>query len=244
MGLYRYSIFMCFLFGTLSSWAATSLPRNLNQVDRVRTLQILGFGSAPKTLDNPYPLGGYTGIEIGLSSEFIPVEDLANLGSKTAEKGELNYYILSIGKGLYYNIDTYMYFTPIFQNEKVQTYGGQLRWGFYESSFFPLSLSTVLFVGGANFSNLVNVTSVGLDLIASVTMDNVAIYFGTGRARVSGKFIGGSNGITDTQETENEDLNESHAVFGLNVDISNAFLAFEVDRYTDSSYSTKLGYRF
>lgn len=244
MALYRYSIFIYFLFSAFSSWSATSLPKNLNEADRNRALQILGFGSAPKILDKPYPLGGYTGVEIGLSSEFIPVAELASLGSKTTDKGELNYYTLSFGKGLYYNVDTFMYFTPFLQNEKVQTYGGQLRWGFYEAPFFPLSLTGNLFVGGANFSNLINVTTVGLDLIATVSMDNVAIYVGTGTVRASGKFIGGVDGITSSQETESQDVMENHSVFGLNIDISKMFLAFEIDRYTDSTYSGKLGYRF
>lgn len=244
MVLFRKSILVCFFLTSFSSWAETSLPRNLNESDRIRALEVLGYGSAPKTLNNPYPLGGYKGIEVGLSSEFIPIEDLASLGNKTTEKGELNYYTLSFGKGLYHNVDTFMYFTPFLQDEKVQTYGGQLRWGFYETAFFPFSLTTNLFVGGANFSNLINVTTVGFDLIATVAMDNVAIYFGTGRVRASGQFIGGSDGITNTQETESHDINENHSVFGLNLDISKVFLAFEIDRYTDSSYSGKLGYRF
>lgn len=245
MGLYCHFILMCFLFIVLSSRAvAMSLPVNLSESDRIRVLEVLGFGSAPKILDKPYPLGGYTGIEVGISSEFIPVEDLASLGNKTSERGELNYYTLSFGKGLYYNVDTYLYFTPFLQNEKVQTYGGQLRWGFYETIYFPISFSAVFFAGGANFSNLFNVTTVGVDLIATVAMDNVAIYFGGGRARAVGRFIGGTDGITDTQETEKQDTTENHAVFGLNIDISKMFVAFEVDRYADSNYSAKLGYRF
>jgi len=224
--------------------AATSLPRNLDQSDRVRALQILGFGSASKILDNPYPLGGYSGIEIGVSSEFIPVEDLSSLGNKTTDKGEFNYYTLTLGKGLYYNIDTHLYFTPFNQTEEIQSYGGQVRWGFYEAGFFPLSLSAVLSAGGANFSNLINVTTLGADIVATVAMDNVAIYFGVGQARATGKFIGGPNGITDTQETLTEEAAEGHTVFGLNVDVAKMFLALEIDRYNDSIYSGKIGFRF
>lgn len=244
MVLFRCIIFISSLFFATISLAATPLPRNLNEVERVRALQILGFGSAPKTLDNPYPLGGYTGVEIGLSSEFISMEDLSALGSTTSSKSDLNFYNLSFGKGLYRNVDTFVYFTPYMQNERVQTYGGQLRWGFYEAGFFPLSVTANFFVGGANFSNLVNITTLGLDLLATVAMDNVAIYFGGGRVRAIGKFIGGPEGITNTQETETHDIIESHTVFGLNVDVSSLFFAFEIDRYIDSNYSGKLGYRF
>ncbi|MGZ3773667.1 MAG: hypothetical protein ACXVCY_15175 [Pseudobdellovibrionaceae bacterium] len=244
MGIFYRFLFLSIFFTTFSSWSATTLPKNLSQSDRIRALEILGFGSAPKILDNPYPLGGYKGVEVGLSSEFIPIDELARLGSKTTDRGELNYYTLSFGKGIYYNVDTYVYFTPFLQNESVQTYGGQLRWGFYEAAFFPLSLSGNFYTGGANFSNLINVTTVGVDLIATVSMDNVAIFIGTGRIRASGKFIGGADGITSSQTTESHDINDTHTVFGLNVNFTKAFMAFEIDRCTDSNYSGKLGYRF
>ncbi|MEN0057677.1 MAG: hypothetical protein AAGB31_02490, partial [Bdellovibrio sp.] len=212
--------------------------------DQVRALQILGFGSAGKILDNPYPLGGYTGIEVGLTSEFIPVEDLANLGDTTDASGEFTYYTLTFGKGLHYNVDIHVYFTPFIQKEKIQTYGGQLRWGFYETSFFPLSFSAMVYAGGANFANLINVTNWGADLLATVTMDNVAVYAGMGRIWSVGQFIGGADGVTDNQETVERSYSDMHSVFGLNIDIDKFFVAMQVDRYVDSVYSGKVGFRF
>lgn len=239
----RYFFFFLLMFSS-SLQAATSLPRNLTENESKRALEILGFGSAGKILGNPYPLGGYKGIEIGLSSEFIPAEDLAALGSKTTEKGEINYYTLSFGKGIYYNLDTYLYFTPVLQSEKIQAFGGLLRWGFYEPAFFPLTLTAVLNMGGANFSNLVNVNTFEIDLIATVVLDNVAIYFGGGQSRAIGKFIGGPDGITSNQETVEHDIKEGHTLFGININFNKIFFAFEIDRYADSFYGGKLGYRF
>lgn len=239
----RYCLFLSIFF-SISVQAATSLPRNLNDNESKRALQILGFGSAGKVLANPYPLGGYQGVEIGLSSEFIPAEDLAALGSKTTEKGEINYYILSFGKGIYYNLDTFLYFTPVLQSEKIQAFGGLFRWGFYEAAFFPLTLTAVLNMGGANFSNLINVNTFEVNLIATVVLDNVAIYFGGGQSRAIGKFIGGPDGITSNQETIEHDIKEGHTLFGINININKMFVAFEIDRYADSFYGGKLGYRF
>ncbi|AHZ83649.1 hypothetical protein Bb109J_c3040 [Bdellovibrio bacteriovorus] len=241
---WRSFILMITLVGTSYSHAATDLPRNLTQGDQIRTLQILGFGSASKILDNPYPLGGYTGIEVGLSTEFIPAEDLSALGSKTQDKGEFSFYTLTIGKGLYYNIDAHVYFTPTVQEEKMQNFGAQLRWGFYEASFFPLTLTAMVYGGGANFSNLINVSSMGYDLIATVTMNRLAIYVGGGRLRAIGTFIGGPDGITADQNTVTQDIVEDHAVFGINVDIAKMFIAMQIDRYADSVYSGKIGFRF
>nr|WP_295904812.1 hypothetical protein [uncultured Bdellovibrio sp.] len=244
MKFLRLIVFLAFSISVFSAQANTALPKNLNKEDRIRVLQILGLGSASKILDNPYPLGGYSGVEIGVSSEFIPVEDLASLGSKTTDKGEYNYYTLTLGKGLYYNIDTHVYFTPFGQNEDIQSYGAQVRWGFYEAHFFPLTLTAMIYGGGANFSNLINVSTLGGDVIATVAMDNVAIYVGAGQVRAIGRFIGGADGITDNQTTVEEDILEGHSVFGINVDIAKMFIALQIDRYNDSIYSGKLGFRF
>ncbi|UYL10016.1 hypothetical protein B9G69_005425 [Bdellovibrio sp. SKB1291214] len=240
---HRIFIFVSALF-CVCAHAKTELPRNLSDMDQIRTLEILGYGTASKVLGDPYPLGGYSGVELGVSTQFIPVSDLSNLGNKTEDNGELSYYTLTLGKGLYYNIDAFVYFTPSLQSEEMQNFGGQLRWGFYEASFFPISFSALLYAGGANFQNLVNITTTGWDVIGTVNMENVAVYFGAGRVRAQGNFIGGPGGITASGQTEAHDISENHTFFGVNVEISKAFIALEVDRYTDSVYGGKLGYRF
>lgn len=244
MASIRTMIFGLVFWSSTFGWAATTLPKGLNKADRTRALEVLGFGSAPKILDNPYPLGGYSGIEVGLSSEYIPLEDVATLGATSKDKGEFNYYTLSFAKGLYYNIDLHVNFTPFIQEENVQVFGGQLRWGFFEANFFPLTLSTVIYAGGANFSNLINISTLGADIVATVNFDNVAIFLGGGRVRAIGKFIGGPDGITDDQVTAAQDVTEIHSVFGINVDISRMFVSMEIDRYTDSVFSGKVGFRF
>lgn len=241
-----YTLFGCFIIFLIGELClgAISLPRSLNSRERERTLELLGFGSAPKILDNPYPLGGYSGIEIGLSTEFIPMEDIATLGTTTQDRGTFNYFSLSFAKGLYYNIDLHVNFTPSLQDKGLEAFGGQVRWGFYELSFFPLSFSAIIYGSGANFSNLININTLGAAVIGSVNLDNVALYFGNGRVRTIGKFIGGDNGITDDKNTDVKDLMNSSTILGINIDFSKVFVAFEVDRYSDSFYSGKLGYRF
>jgi hypothetical protein len=240
---HRIFIFLITIF-CAQAHAMTELPRNLTPADQMRTLEILGYGTAAKILGDPYPLGGYSGVEVGVATQFIPVGDLATLGSGTEDKGELSYYTLSLGKGLYYNVDTFVYFSPSIQSEEMQNFGGQIRWGFYEASFFPISFSALLYAGGANLQNLINVTQTGWDLIGTVNMENVALYFGWGRIRAQGTFIGGTGGITASGNTETQDITQDHTFFGVNIEISKAFVALEVDRYTDSVYSGKLGFRF
>jgi hypothetical protein len=216
----------------------------LSKNDRTAVLGILGFGSQMKMLSSPVPLGGKQGFEFGISSEYIPVEDLGGLGAKSNAKGEYNYMNLSVGKGLPYNVDTYFQFTPLPQSEGVFGYGAQLRWGFYEFRRFPAVMSMVFHGSGTNFSNLLSVRTTGADLVMTVAMDEAALYFGAGTIRTIGTFMGGASGITVDGKTAEEDLLDVHTVFGLSLAFDRVFLALEVDRVVQSSYSARLGYRF
>ncbi len=111
---------------TLSSHALTSLPKGLSATDRERTLETLGFGSAVKLLSSPYPLGGYSGVEVAVSSEYISMADVAVLGAKTNSRSDLSYFNLTVGKGLYHNVDVLIQFIPMPQEETVSGFGGQV----------------------------------------------------------------------------------------------------------------------
>jgi len=231
------------LFISLGTWASP-LPNNLTSSERETTLGILGFGTASKLLSSPYPLGGFQGVEIGISSEFIPVADLASLGSKTAKRSDFNYYSVSLAKGLFYNVDILVQFIPIPQDESVSGYGAQVRWAFYETNFMPGALSLILHGSGTNFGNVLGTETSGADVVASVNMRDVSLFFGAGRARSVGSFAGGTGGVTDSGQTESADVFSMHTVFGITIKMSELFLSLEVDRFIQSSYAGKLGWRF
>lgn len=236
---------MLFIF--LISWrayAVTAVPKNLTASDREAALNILGFGSAAKLLSSPYPLGGYDGVEVGVSSEYIPLADVASLGAKSTSRNDLNYLNVTLGKGLFYNVDVLLQFTPMPQDESVSVFGGQLRWSFYETKFMPAALSLVVHGSGANFNNLLGTHTTGLDLVGSVNMKDVSLFFGAGQARSVGTFIGGTDGVTDTGNSETADVSSPHTVFGISVKMASVFVALEVDRYVQSTYAGKVGIRF
>lgn len=235
------------LFILLFYWQAlsvTEIPKNLSRDDREAALGILGFGSAAKLLSSPYPLGGYHGVEMGVSSEYIPMADVASLGAKTSSRSDINYLNLTLGKGLFYNVDALLQFIPMPQDESISGFGGQLRWGFYEAKFMPAELSVVLHGSTANFHNVVAAETTGMDLIGSVNMKDVSLFFGAGQARSVGTFIGGAGGVTDSGKTETSGLYSPHTLFGISIKMSNVFIAMQVDRYVQSNYSGKLGLRF
>lgn len=232
-----------FVFST-SSWAAMSFPKNLSASDRETALSILGFGTASKLLSSPYPLGGFHGVEVGMTSEYIPLADLAGLGSKSTSKTDLNYFNIMLGKGLFYNVDVFVQFIPMPQDESLSGFGGQLRWSFYETKFMPAALSLVVHGTATNMDNVLGAETTGVDLVGSVNMRDVSLFFGAGQARSVGTFIGGTDGITDTGKTETADVHSPHTIFGISIKMSNVFIALEVDRYVQSTYAGKLGVRF
>ncbi|WP_413290081.1 hypothetical protein [Bdellovibrio sp. HCB337] len=232
-----------FIF-TSSAFAALDFPQNLNASERKTALSILGFGTASKLLSSPYPLGGFHGVEVGMTSEYIPLADLAGLGTKSNSKTDLNYFNLMLGKGLFYNLDLFVHFIPMPQDESVSGYGAQLRWGFYETKFMPAALSLVVHGSGTNINNLLGAETTGVDLVGSVNMRDVSLFFGIGQARSVGTFVGGADGVTDTGNTESADVYSPHTMFGISIKMASVFIALEVDRYVQSTYAGKLGVRF
>jgi hypothetical protein len=226
------------------AFASSVIPNNLSAADREAVLGILGFGSASKLLSSPYPMGGYSGVELSVSSEYIPMADVASLGAKSNSRGDLNYLNLTVGKGLYYNVDILVQFIPMPQDESLSGFGGQLRWGFYEANFMPATLSLVVHGASTNFYNVLSTETSGVDLIGSVNMRDVSLFFGAGQARSLGTFTGGTGGITDSGQTENTDESSTHTIFGISIKMSKLFLALEVDRYVQSTYAGKFGIRF
>jgi hypothetical protein len=241
-----FTVFIFFAFFTdAAAFAATSLiPKNLNKTDREMTVEALGFGSAAKLLSSPYPLGGYSGVEVSVSSEYIPMADVSVLGAKTTARADLNYLNVVVGKGLYYNVDLLLQFIPMPQDASISGFGGQLRWGFYQTSFMPGNLSVVVHGSSTNFYNVLGTETSGVDLVGSMNMKDVSLFFGAGQARSVGSFIGGTGGVTESGNSESSDVYSPHTVFGISIKMSSVFLALEVDRYVQSTYAGKVGVRF
>jgi len=242
----RLLILFCILILSGKARAKLEFPKQLTHQDRTRVLEILGYGSALRVLQNPYPLGGYSGIEVGVSNEMIPTSDISHLGAKNTEQGETSYMQLHFAKGLYDNIDLMATFAPMGQNEQISSFGGGARWGFYEAEYFPVALSVQTTLNSSGFQDKVNVSTQTIDLIASINVSDMTLYAGGGRIRASGQFIGGASGITDqsNNDTENEVLSSTRFLAGLSVKFSNTFFAIELDHTVDASYAAELGLRF
>lgn len=234
--------------GLMGFWSPESesspIPTMMSQEDRIKALEILGLGTTSKLLSSPSPLGGFSGIELGVGVENISLDDLRRLGYRDSSLDEYNYYSLILGKGLYYDVDIFLNFTPTMQSNSLTVFGGMMRWKFFEMQNFPLAFSFVAHSSGASFSNVVSTHTVGLDFVMSMNMEDLSFYFGGGKTRAIGIFVGGVEGVTDSGKSEQVDLMESHSLFGIMFRFEKFFIDLQVDRYSQSFYSGKIGTRF
>jgi hypothetical protein len=239
-----FSILLLSIIATGSvAYGKLQIPRQMNASDRRSSLEILGAATASRLLSSPYPLGGAQGFELGLSRHYVPTSFLSEYGDKQAGQKDFEYAVLTLGKGLFYDIDLFLSLVPMTQTDSITHASGLLRYQLWQSESNTFRLSAVLSASTSNLNNQLGLQSTGYDLVGTTTIDEVSFYLGVGLSAISGRFIGGTRGITDSQQTENEKVNLAHQVIGLEWPIGNFFWAAEVDRYKIPFYSLKLGLR-
>lgn len=200
-----------------------------------------------KLLTDPYPLGGYAGFEMGLSVESIAIDEISRLGDTTSQQDQFTYPIITVGKGLFNNFDTFLSFMPFNEGTGLSVYGALLRYGFYQTKMLPASFSAVVHFNSVNINNQIVTQSVGADLIAGINVRNFSVYLGVGEIQSRGEFIGGPFGVVAVENGMQINrvniVSTFHSVLGGTLHISDYFVALEVDQYTQPTFSIKLGYR-
>lgn len=246
----------------LPSVLAIQIPKRLTKPDRQEVVETIGVGGATKMLTNPYPLGGYSGLELGYSIEFINVRDVNRLGcqpggtcpnANVSDDNEFRYSRFSIGKGLYHDIDTFFSFAPPIGSTNISDFGAAVRWAFYQAEFLPITFSLILHANRMNVQNDFVNQNMGAEIITGITVDNFALYVGGGMIWAQGTFLASDtgNGTVDPTDPDNnptkqltEEARLSHTLVGVTLQFENLFAAAEIDHYKDSVYSLKLGTRF
>jgi hypothetical protein len=227
------------------AFSSIQLPTGMNKNERLEALRIIGLGTASKILSDPYPLGGYTGFEVGYSLESFPADNLGRLGSRISPPQQnTSLSRITIGKGLYNNIDVFIQFTPYVRQDEISQFGGILRWGFYQAPFLPLSLSVLAHLNNSSIGAQLSTQTRGFNLIGGVDSGNISVFAGAGLAESTGTFIGGPASLTDTRYSETEYVSHFHSVIGGTLKFSNLFVSLQIDRYALPVYSGKLGFHF
>lgn len=225
--------------------AALQIPLNLTEDDRETAVKIIGLGTGAKILTDPYPMGGYSGFEFGVSIESLPTDDISRLGAGLpSPQQEVIYPKLTIGKGVYNDIDLFLHFTPFRQHDDLSSYGGMARWGFYQGRFLPVSASLLLHASNGNVTNLLTTRTYGFDLITGITVNQLSLFAGGGWAQSHGTFVGGANGVAGGFR-ETTRVSGLHTVVGANIRLFDTlFVAMQIDRAEVPVISGKLGVRF
>jgi hypothetical protein len=228
--------------------AGILIPDSLSNRDQVEVVRILGLGTSTRTLNDPWPLGGYRGFEVGLSLETLPAEDLSRLGAGLASpQADASYPKISIGKGLFYDLDVFLQFIPYSPRNELSQFGGLIRRRVWTGRQLPL-VATVSFHGNqSNIRNQLTMRSLGADLTLGLTVNNVSLYTQFGLASARGHFVGGPFGLTESSASELQSVDGTHVGLGLVVHswvpTWPIFAAFQIDRYHINVLSARVGLR-
>ncbi|MEC9282452.1 MAG: hypothetical protein VX642_07055 [Bdellovibrionota bacterium] len=237
----KYSLFILFLSFLSTQSSAKIFSANLSKSDRENITRRAGHSTAMKLLSDPYPLGGYEGLEYGIILESLPTSDFQDYGDGTADGRQLYYPAFNIGKGLYRNFDLFVNFGVYSGDTSVGLYGAMLRWGFYESERIPLVIALNLYVSSSNFNNEVTGDTEGFLVDAGLNFTDAGVYLGVGR--VSSKSLYTSD-LTDSTSSEKNNATDLHLRLGGVYHFRPLFVALEVNRYTITHFSLKVGYRY
>jgi hypothetical protein len=231
------------LLFTSTGFSSLKLPSQLTASDRTKALSLLGPATSHRLLSTTYPLGGSQGFEISLSHHSVPLSYLSELGDKSGTQSALDFPMITLGKGLFYNFDLFLSFVPLNQKNSLHHFSTQLRYQIWQSENNLFRFSTLFHSGTSNLNNQVSMQSYGYDLVGTATIDRFSIFAGLGTSFNNGRFIGGAAGITDSSQTELNTATLAHQLVGLEWPVRDFFFAAEVDRYRVPYYSMKVGYR-
>jgi hypothetical protein len=241
----RTLLTVIFVLGlAVTSSASVEFPRSLTSSDRAQLTRLLGVGTSSKVLSDPFPLGGFDGVEVGIQTESIPTDELSQLGTKTQRQDRFSYPRFSIGKGIYHHMDTFLHFVPFQQSTGLTEYGGILRWGFYQGLDLPATLSINTFANSTNIRDLFIARNIGAELIAGLTLRDFSLYMGIGNVWSTGRFAGGNTQLTDTRSTEDSSVSAVTTQLGFVYHLRPLFLAVQINNYSVAVLSAKLGTRF
>ncbi len=235
------ALMLAFFLFPLRSHGTLSIPSGLTDGEQELVLQIIGFGTSFRPINNPYPLGGYSGVELGLSVESMLTGDIGYFGRTSEVNRTTIYPRFSIGKGIFDSVDLFFSFLPYGESTGIGIYSGALRWAFFQATFVPACFSLLVSATNTNVNNVFISQTEGVDLISGVNVDPFSFYVGAGTLYGQAQF---DQAITADIRTSNQVGRSFHTIIGVNLALSELFSALEVDNYNTTTVSLKIGSRF
>ena len=238
-------IFVFLFFLICFQVSAVEIPTNMNSSDLKEMTHALGTTTGIKPLTKPFPLGGYDGFEVGLSLENIETEALDKIGDQDTDNGSLAVPKLTFSKGLYYDFDLFIEFSPLLRQESVSEYGLLIRKSVFQSRVLPLNLSFNIYGSAVNILNCMNSESYGTDLVIGYDFTEFALYGALGNVVASSITTGTKDltNVTSSGESQSSHVQSFHSMLGVAYDAGPFFFALQADSYQAMVYSMKLGLR-
>lgn len=221
--------------------AVFQLNNGLTTSDREKITRILGVGTTSKNMTSPRPLGSDNGLEISFMMEVLDIDNVSQFILSPQNNKSLYYPKFLIGKGLFESTDVFFHFIPYTESLGLSEVGGVLRYNFYVSSHKLFFASIILNANSANFNNQFIGRNVGGDLLVGLDWNHFSVFSTVGHVGTTGKFTGGTFGVTDSLRDENESANALHLSFGAVYQYSILSLGISYDQFIEQVYSIKLG---
>jgi hypothetical protein len=181
---------------SIGSFANLNVAQALNESQLLSITESAGLPLAMSYTENLYPLGGYSGVRIGLSHKLVSNSRLRQAFRETSDVPDLKLTEIHFSKGLYYNVDFYASFAPKLSNATLSSFAGGIKWGFFEVESKPFQFIASISGRSTNWSNQAIFLNQTFDLISQYSLNHMYYYIGIGSAYVRSEFIGGSHGIT------------------------------------------------
>lgn len=231
---------VCLVIGHMT-FASYNLPQVPTSADQLKIAEVVGFASAAKISTNPQPLGGYDGLQLLVSRDFVNVSTLKGVGTGGTQEDYWPLTRVGIGKGMYYDVDFFFEMTPP-QNENFWAYSGMFRRRVY--SWDWIHLGALLHGSISQVQNLFGSNIFGYDLYAYSQWKLFTFFVGGGQARGIHTFIGGASSLTGQTNNIQYDLLASHLWGGSSYAVGRWTVAGIYEKYYEPVYSVKLGYGF
>ncbi|MCK6599484.1 MAG: hypothetical protein L6Q37_14050 [Bdellovibrionaceae bacterium] len=229
---------------SVNLYAGLKLPTGLDQEKRKTFVKSVLSSSSYKYLSLGYTLGGYEGFELSASLESFPLSKGNILSSSELKEKDYVVQNVTIGKGMFENVDMFFTFSPFIFQKDISIFGMAMKYVFYIDSENPFNLSVLLHGNAVNFANLVGAQSTGLDIIGSYFLKYWTFYLAVGQQRTLASFVGGAQGLTQDLSSANEDLYLNRFYSGFSYDFGMYQASFELQKIESESLAFKLGKRF
>lgn len=229
------------IFFTTVSHAEFRLKSHLTESQRKDVLKVLGLGSSNKNISTMEPLGTENGLELAIAFEFLETDTVRDLIADSQSQSTLSYPRIIIGKGLFDRTDLFFHFIPYTATFGISEFGAALRFNFLHEDSSPFLLSGLIHANSANFNNQLVSRNLGADvMLGTLVTSSLSVFTTLGWNVSNGKFVGGTQGVTDTLAAEKESVTTMHTAVGCTQKLGIFTLTASFDYYKAPVYSLKL----